>query len=287
MHNLVLRIEQACLQMNWPVLLGLGLIATALGLFLWLGGLRYSALVLALLGAAVGATLGLLLSRWLPGPTVLIVVIGAAVVALIAAVMQQPIILLLAAIIFALVCGMTYMTLKLNSQQWRDTLAQLTEQVRAHPDDLPDDNSARANLLRHLAAMAPSRDSETDHRSPHQRAMAGLKAALAELRFSASSSWVSLAVWIILGGLVGLAIAFLLKRLIMALCCSIVGSSSVFLGVSAILLAKKAAVLTGLWSRPALAPVVFGVMVGVGLLVQLLFVRPIKTTHRDTIHKEE
>ena len=109
MNELLLKIQDACLQLNGWHLAIPGIAAVIMGLFLWLGGARYAFFVVGVLGAMVGSAAGLAVSQWFDLQLPLTVSIGAAIFAIIAILLQQTVILILAALIFALACGMAYM----------------------------------------------------------------------------------------------------------------------------------------------------------------------------------
>ena len=55
MYELLLRTETLLIGLQSPVLLGIGAIALVIGLVFWLAGTRYSTIIMALLGAVIGA----------------------------------------------------------------------------------------------------------------------------------------------------------------------------------------------------------------------------------------
>ena len=64
MQELLLKFQEAAFQMDPPSLWIPGCIGIVLGLFLWLGGTRYSSFVIGILGAGFGASCGILISHW-------------------------------------------------------------------------------------------------------------------------------------------------------------------------------------------------------------------------------
>ena len=121
MHDFLLRIEEACLQMNPTLLWVPGLVAAALGLFLWLGGTTFSFFVVGFLGALIGEGIGLVISQWFDTPLLASAGIGAVVLAVLAVLLENLVIMLLATVIFAAVCGTTYMSFSLD-ESWKQTI---------------------------------------------------------------------------------------------------------------------------------------------------------------------
>ena len=283
MQEMIVTLQDACLNLTWTTLFVPGIIAAATGLFLWLGGMRYSSLVLTLIGAAAGASLGLMASQWFSLQPAIPALIGAIGLGLIALLLQQTVILVLAACICATVGGATYLSYNMTTPQQQELVGQLRNSVAA-PSELADQDSPSGSYIRRLRELAATRDSEGA--SLHDKAIARLKELLAEIELSASSNRGTLILWIVLGAGIGLILAFVLKKIVMALCCSIVGTTAVLLGVSAMLLSKQTPVLTGFASQPRLLPILFLSMVAFGWLVQLLLARPSKAAAEDSEEEE-
>jgi len=75
--------------------------------------------------------------------------------------------------------------------------------------------------------------------------------------------------WCVVGGIVGLILAHLLKTVIMALCCSVVGSAATIAGVILLLMIKGTAVTAAVADKPKFLPALFLIMVVFGWIVQL------------------
>ena len=110
MDNLLIRLEQAALQMDSFSLFIPALAAIIMGLFLWLGGSRYAGFVIGLLGASLGAFIGLIIAKWFETDTLITVAIATIFLALVAILLKNTVIILLATIIFAAICGSTYLS---------------------------------------------------------------------------------------------------------------------------------------------------------------------------------
>lgn len=288
MPNFLLRLQEACLALNWPMLLVPGVILTFLGLFLWLGGLRYAGFVLCIVGALLGATLGIAISPMVSLHPALTIIGAAAIICILAYILKRPVMYLMAAMIAAILCGGAYMTYSMSTETWEKMISEIHHQVRANPEQAEDNasNASQANLLQKIVQAQLAEQDDPEKASSQKTAIARLNAILAEIQFSANHNRTTLLIWIILGTLAGLCIAFILRKIIMAICCSIVGATSVCLGVMAILFAKKAAVFSGLAKHPKALPIIFLGMLGFGVVCQLLLARPAKVTESEPEQKE-
>jgi len=289
MNELLLKIQDACLQLNGWHLAIPGVAAVIMGLFLWLGGARYAFFVVGILGALVGAALGFALSQWFNLQPSLAVSVGAAVFAIIAILMQQTVILILAALIFALACGMTYMGGRVSQPEFQDQLLQLNQRYteRSPADQIQ--NRDTTTLSEDLKAPLPFDwgDQEPTEGGLHTQGIQKLKDILNALFASASENRNMLFLWAVVGGAGGLLIGFLLKKIIMALCCSMVGPTCVITGMLALFLAKKIEVCSTLQDRPKLLLSVFVAMVFFGFPLQLFITGRAKKKSKDAEKKED
>jgi hypothetical protein len=284
MQDFLTRIEEACLQMDPTWLWVPGLIAAALGLFLWLGGTRYAFFVVGFLGAMMGAGIGLLISQWFETPLLLSAGIGAAVLAVIAVLMEHTVIMLLATLIFAATCGTTYLSFSLDDS-WKQTLEE-----RARQKILQENNLDATGFLQAPREEESDYDDMTDdslENDEEKTGLAKLKSVLADLKESLGSNKGMLILWILLGAAAGLTLGYLLKRIMMALCCSIVGSALIIGGILALILAKQTAVISSLQGRPRLLPTIFVGMILLGSLVQLLLAGSKKVVKAESKDKED
>lgn len=286
MSDLLLRIQDAFLTLDpFGLLIG-GLVTSLLGLFLWLGGTRFSSMVLGLCGGAMGAVLGVLTSSWFNMHVALSVLIGSFVLGLLAIFLRKLVIVLLAALIFTAVASSTYMSYHYNSDVWQNKLTELRQQAQRLKPDTPlpgeDDDSARNNFLRQMSKELLLKRQQAAPPETHRLGMEKLQTIGAELRYAASENRTALILWGILGGAIGLALGYLVMKLMMALCCSVVGSTAVILGVFAMILAKGNPIISRLMERPRVIPIIFGTMIILGLIVQLLVARPAKKAVVET-----
>ena len=272
MQDWLLKIQDACLNMPSAQLAIPALVVMFLGLFLWLGGTRYANLVMGLLGGAFGACLGFLFGHWfsLPGPVS--VLIGACLLAIIALVIKQAIIILLGMLLFAAFCASTYLSYT-NNEQFQTKVAQIRQkastltldQVQSQASD-----AAEAYLMSSLIIENQGEDSELEQ-EVKKKGWNKLRSFWAEIKLLASENRGMIVLWAILGGAVGLILAYFLKKIMMLFCCSVVGASAIIAGVVALFFARGTPVFNNLQSQPRLLPTIFIAMIIFGCLVQLLF----------------
>ena len=270
MLNLLLRIQDACLQLDWLHLTIPGLAAVVLGLFLWLGGARYAWVVVGLLGAALGSIAGLFASQWFGVTMGLAVAGGAAVFALLAILMRHTVIILLAGLIFAFVCGVSYMGYALNEQSGQGPVERIKQQALGLAGSANADGGRGTSPSESLSDGALGVLNLGNALGGHEGGLRKLRNIGGDLRKAASTHRNMLLLWAVVGATVGLGLAYVLKKLIMPLCCSIAGSAGVIGGMLALFLAKDVDVFSSLQSHPRLLPIIFGAMIIFGSLVQTL-----------------
>jgi len=96
MFEILIRIESLCLGKFSRSPAGMRTGDTDSGIFLWLAGSHYSAVILGLLGAVVGSAIGLLVSQWLDTPALTSMLMGALFWTLAAVLFRNVLIILLA-----------------------------------------------------------------------------------------------------------------------------------------------------------------------------------------------
>lgn len=273
MNDVLLRLEEACLGLEAVVLFVPGAVAAGLGLLLWLGGQRYSKSAAGLLGASAGAWVGLMASGLTGAPTAISVGIAVVALAVIAIFMRRIIIIALAAIIFAAVMGSGYLGHALNDAEFQDGLLDLQDRaVRGELEDAQtqDYGAAALNYLQQVRRQRQSEQQQSGG-SIHSRAMDRLRTTAAEVRLSASENTGLLIVWIAVGAIVGIVLACLLGKLIISLCCSVVGTAAIIAGMCMLVLAKGTPVISALAVRPKMMMILCGAMVLFGWIVQIVF----------------
>jgi len=277
MIELLLRLQEACLQLETWHLVGPGLVLIVLGLFLWLGGVRYAFLVVGIFGAALGASLGLLVGHWFGVEPALAVAGGAAIMTILSLLLQNLVIIGLAIVLFAVVGGFTYLGYTLENQESTDPVGQTESNLtKANPSSI-DVEVLVDYESRHLRSSAlPSDDT-------HSGGMRKLDRIRAELTELASANQKMLILCAVAGAILGLFLGYLLKKVMMAISCSIIGSAGAISGMLLLLLAKGTPVISAFQDRPKLLPSIFIVMVIFGCLVQLILAgaKKIETVTED------
>ena len=289
MYELLLKIQDACLQLNWWYLVVPGLGAIILGLFLWLGGSRYAFIVVGVLGALVGAGCGFVVSQWFNLHMSLTVSVGAAIFTVTAILLQQTVMVLLASAIFAAACGLAYMSYSLDKPDFQEALHRLGRQSADSSQSFRPDSDLSSSATtddQRLPLPLGSFDAAGDL-APHQQGMERLKGIFGALRSSAASNRNMIFLWAVVGGLGGLLIGYLLKKIVMALCCSIVGAAGVIIGMLVLLMAKGIPVFSSLEDRPRLLVSIFAAMVLFGCPLQLLATGRAKKKSPTSEKKEE
>ena len=260
MYELLLRMETLLLGLQASVLWALGIGALVVGLILWLGGTRYHAAIIGVLGAVVGSAVGLLASQRFNLSPWLGMAVGAAVLAGLSILLRNVLILVLAVLVFSAVGGAGYISVVLDRAvpHTQSESGPQAEQKWAFQQFSGMDPAARQNYMNDISRQA-------------QTFAERLKALLV-------NTWQALGPhgWIIVlplvaGAVVGILLIWLIAKIVTALAYSIVGTATIFLGAQAALLAAGVPVVSDLQSRPWLPFIVFVTMTAVGWVWQLLF----------------
>jgi hypothetical protein len=221
------------------VLVGPGLAAVLVGLFIWLGGLGFRKLLLPAAGAITGAVCGF----FIIGQNLISVVFSAAVAAGIAAILDRVFIAILTA---ALAAAFAFVVLAgpyiENSQQ--------TATIR--PGDML--AQGQANSVRESAEKMKAYIIDAGQRIKH----AGLQMPVYH--------WAIIMVL----ALIFIVAGFSLWRFAMALCCSILGSLLIFAGMILLLLYKGAVPVSIICSKSSYYASVFIAMTAFGTIEQLI-----------------
>jgi len=271
MYELLIRIETICLEAPLPTLLSVGAIATVTGLLLWLAGTYFSSVIIGILGAAVGSFCGLLISQWLDVSSLLSMGIGAAVLCAAAVLLRNVIIILLAAIIFALAAGTAYSSIILaNPVQQQQTE---TEPVAVSSFSQMD----ATTRLSYVEEISEEQDGFFDK----------LKAMLKDTLGTMSPYKWKLLLSTVVGGLGGLLLVWFIKKFVIALCCSIVGSMLVIVGAENLLMATGFQMCNALDGHRFALSVTYFSMVAIGAIVQLVISRSQKPEEPETNKKSK
>ena len=256
MYELLLRIETLFLGLQTPALWAIGIGAIGVGLVLWLGGTRYHALIIGVLGAVVGCAAGLLVSQQLDLIPWLSVAVGAAVLAGLSILFRNVLILVLAVLVFSAVSGAGYVSVVLDRAVPQVQSKIQAEQTRAFQYFSGMDLDARQKYMSDI--------------SQHAQTFAERLTALLANTWQALGprAWV-IVLPIVAGAIVGILLVWLIAKIVIALAYSIVGTATILGGAQAALLAVGVPVVSGLESRRWLPAVIFATMTVIGWVWQL------------------
>lgn len=267
MNELLLRIEALCVEADSSILVGAGVGMAIVGLLLWLGGARYSTLVVGLLGAAVGALLGMLIGPRFGLSPFLSMAVGAVVLSILSILARNILVIVLATVIFALIAATAYTSVVLDTQPTEDAAIQKTVPA----DSLTAQDSQRF-VYQSFSGMDPNtRQAYIDQLSePEQGFQGRMKAVLEDLWEALGPHKWYLIGAIVVGGLGGFLLIWFIKNVVLPLCYSVVGTTALLLGAQLLLLGLGAHVASDLAPRPWIVPVAFGSMIFLGWTHQLL-----------------
>jgi len=266
MYELLVRIEALCLQVQPSVLVAIGAGMMVVGFLLWLGGVRYSTIVVGLLGAVVGAIVGLFIAEQFGIHLFATMAGAAAVLGVVAVLLRNILIIVLATLIFALVGGGTYASFVLDTQP-TDTTQTETRQATG---------TSSPYLARSFAGMDPnSRQRYLDHISESEDGFQHRMTALS------SDTWGVLGPhkWflfgaIVVGAIVGFLLIWLVKNVVLPLCYSLVGTGLLLLGTLLLAIGAGVNVTGAVPAQRWILPAAFGSITVIGWLRQLLAARP-------------
>ncbi len=270
MYELLIRIETIFMGANLLTLLGVGAVTTIVGLMLWLVGTYFSSVIIGILGAAVGSFCGLLVSQWLNVDSLLSMIIGAVVLCIAAVLFRNIIIIVLALIVFALVGGTTYSSIVLGNPP--------EQQPNARVDTYPASSFSHMDSttrLSYVNKISTEQDSSTEK----------LKALLKDTISTMSPHKWKLLISILLGGAGGLLVAWLVKKFVVALCCSIIGSLLVLLGIESLVMAAGFQMCNAFKGHRLILTLIYCAMVIIGAIVQLIIYKSQKPKEIKTVEK--
>jgi hypothetical protein len=277
MYELLLRTETLLMGLQPPVMLGVGAVALVIGLVFWLGGTRHSTGIVGLLGAVIGAGVGLLVGQQFSLHPWLSMLVGAVVVAVLAILLKKAMILALAVLILSAVSGAGYVSVVLDHMAPppapTPTSDPAAQQTVVYQSFLRMEPEAR---LSYVNKISQESQTFTDR----------FKALLADTWAGIQPhKWMAL-IAIIAGAVVAVVLVWFIAKIVIALAYSIVGVAAIFLGLQAALLSVNVRATSQLYPRPWLLPAIFLVMVAIGWLWQLLF-QPVKVKREVKEAREE
>jgi hypothetical protein len=236
MFEFVQNFEQAAMRFSAPVLVVPGLILVFAGLFIWLGGLGFSRILIATVGAVTGCLCGL----FVVGKNIAAALILAVIVAIIAMVWKRIFITILMAVVTAVAIFFALASDNFDQSGYSHPLVMST-------------SVEKVSISRSLQAT-------TDFASEFASTMriAGSKMP--------AYNWAIITSAFILC----LAVCFLLWRVGSALCCAAMGSACIFAGMILLLIFKGSYPITTIGSKPTFYLTVFGVMTVFGTVEQIV-----------------
>jgi len=262
MLELLIRTETLFVGLTPVKLLAIGAPALLVGLIFWLGGVRYSTPITGLLGAVVGAGIGLLVGQWLTLHLLLSMVVGAAVLATVSVLLRNILILVLAVVVVAAAAGGSYMVVLL------DRVAPAEQTQERTSTGVP----AGAQSFSQMEPAA--RLDYVDRMARQQEDFSERVRAIGSDTFEV----VQPHLWkLILAALAGAAVSIFLvwfvKNALIALAYSVVGTGALVIGAQTALLAADVRAASALPPNPWLLPGICGGMVAFGWIIQILATR--------------
>jgi hypothetical protein len=267
MNELLLRVETLCAEADSSILVGVGVGMAVVGLLLWLGGARYSTIVVGLLGAAVGALVGMLIGPRLGLSLFLSMAVGAVILSILSILARNVLVIVLATVIFALVAATAYTSVVLETQPAQETTI---GETTTPGEPLASERSTF--VYQSFSSMDPNtRQAYIDRLSGSQEGFQSrAKAVLEDLwRSLGPHKWYLLGA-IVIGGVGGFLLIWFIKNVVLPLCYSVVGTTAVLMGIQLLLLGLGARVASDLAPRPWIVPATFGFMIFIGWVRQLL-----------------
>lgn len=258
MYEILIRIESLFLESPPAVLLGCGLGVLILGFLLWLAGSYFSAVILGLLGAVVGSACGLLVSQWLNAPSLISMAVGAVVFTLAAVLFRNALMILLAILVFALAGSTAYSSLVLK------------------------ETPAKSSSLLNASLIQPFSQMESSSRLAYINQIAENEESFFErLRILVRDAletmdpykW-KILLFALAGGVAGLLLIWILKKLVMALCYSGVGALLILIGLEILLLGASIHFMSWFQNRQSALSITYLILVVMGTIYQLLTAKP-------------
>jgi len=265
MNELLLRIETLCLGVNPPILIGVGAAMAVVGLVLWLGGTRYSTIVIGLLGAAVGAFLGLAVGQQFGINPFLGMGIGGVILGVASILLRNVLIIVLATTIFALLAAGGYAGVLLDRQSTQE----------AAPGERQAADPGQSLLFQSFGQMNnESRQAYLDEISGAEEGFQEKLVAILKDTWNGLGpyKWYLLGA-IVIGGVGGFLLIWFIKQIVVPLCYSVVGTTTLLLGAQLLLLGVDVRAASSLPAPRWIMPAVFGAMSVVGWGSQLLAAR--------------
>ncbi len=249
-------LEQTAVWFKPVVLIGPGLVAVLLGLFVWLGGLGFRKALAAIIGAVSGGICGFFIS----GRNVVPVVISAGVAAVIAIIFEKIFIIILTGVLAA-VLGFAFLA---------GPSIGSGDSVEHYPEHETKKMTVFLDTSQSIAA-----------------AKGYIADFVAEIKRIFSMMPVYNRAIIAVLAVVFIAIGFFWRRVTTAFCCAALGSMLIFAGMILLLLYKGAAPISRIYQNRLFYQGIFGVMTAFGMAEQLILCRHIKGKSTGIKEKSE
>jgi hypothetical protein len=251
MLEILQNFEQTATQFSPVVLIGPGLATVLVGFFVWLGGLGFRRLLVAVAGAVSGGIGGFFIA----GRNIMAASIIAGVSTVIAIIFERLFITILTAALAAAFGFAVLAGLYIDGSE---------QAIQANP--------GRITILSSTLSIRESIEE--------------VKAFVVDVRenIKQTCSWMPVYVWVILPVLVVIfiVVGFFLRRLASALCCSVLGTILIFAGMILLLLYKGSLPISSIYSKPPFYGAIFITMIVFGTIEQLLLCKRVK---RDSIRR--
>lgn len=242
MLEVLLNFEEAAGRLSPIVLIGPGLIAVLIGLFVWLGGLGLKKLLAAATGAVSGGTCGF----FLIDQNIIAAIGMAAAAAAIAVIFQKLFIVILTALLAAIVGFVVLATL--SNGKAKAAISTNQKKTSAQLETL--DVSQSVELVKAYTVDITARIKQICREMPIHY-------------------WGILLVLVVICVVVGCA----LYRLTSAFCCATLGTTLVFVGMISLLLYKGSTPIDIINHKPSFYGVILGAMIAFGTIEQLFLCR--------------
>lgn len=248
------------------ILIGPGLASVIVGLFVWLGGLGFRRLLVAIAGVVSGGIFGLFVISC----NIMFAMVLAGLAALIAIVFERVFITILAAGL-AVVLGFAVLARSYTGKMGADTALPYPLRFASQSEEAGVQNeiSARSEFLSIRQTTEIMRDCIADF---------NVKIKQAALQMPAHR-WAAVAAL----GVIFIAAGFFFWRLTSALCCAALGTLLIFAGMVLLLLYKGAGPVSYISGRTSFYATVFIAMIALGTVEQLLLCR----SHRERLIRKK
>jgi len=258
MVELLLRLETVLLEVSILKLIIVGFPVLLVGLLLWLSGDRFSSAIIGVLGAAVGAVCGLLVSQWLTLDLWISMIVGAVILAGVSVWLRNILIIVLATLVFAALGGGGYLTIKLDSLSQQSPEAGDPNTTNISPSFLRMDLQGRQDYVAALDSVEPG--------SPPR---AKAEALLADLWQTVEPYVWPLVLATLVGGAVALVLIKFIKSVVILVAYSSVGTSATGLGLLTLCASVGLKPISQLSANRWILPASFAVMIVIGCLSQI------------------